>query len=194
MKVRVNNKEYDVEVARTEEEKEIGLSNIEYLPDDEGMLFIYDTPQEVGFWMKDTLIPLDIIFINDEEEVISVHKGIPNDETPIIEDDVLYVLEVPTGSGIKTGDEIEFEDEENSKSLNNKMLVLNENGEVQMELEGGERIFSRKNTKVLIKFALKADKTKQDKDYKNLGKKIFKFLDIQESNNPEYVELKDKQL
>ena len=150
MKIRVNNKEYDVEVARTEEEKEIGLSNIEYLPDDEGMLFIYDTPQEVGFWMKDTLIPLDIIFINDEEEVISVHQGIPNDETPIIEDDVLYVLEVPAGSGIKTGDEIEFEDEENSKPLNNKMLVLNENGEVQMELEGGERIFSRKNTKVLI--------------------------------------------
>lgn len=192
MKIRVNNKEYDVEIARTEEEKEIGLSNIEYLPDDEGMLFVYDTPQEVGFWMKDTLIPLDIIFINDEEEVISVHQGIPNDETPIIEDDVLYVLEVPAGSGIKTGDEIEFEDEENSKPLNNKMLVLNENGEVQMELEGGERIFSRKNTKVLIKFALKADKTKQDKDYKNLGKKIFKFLDIQESNNPEYVELKDK--
>lgn len=192
MKIRVNNKEYDVEVARTEEEKEIGLSNIEYLPDDEGMLFIYDTPQEVGFWMKDTLIPLDIVFINDEEEVISVHQGIPNDETPIIEDNVLYVLEVPAGSGIKTGDEIEFEDEENSKPLNNKMLVLNENGEVQMELEGGERIFSRKNTKVLIKFALKADKTKQDKDYKNLGKKIFKFLDIQESNNPEYVELKDK--
>ena len=192
MKVRVNNKEYDVEVARTEEEKETGLSNIEYLPDDEGMLFIYDTPQEVGFWMKDTLIPLDIVFINDEEEVISVHQGIPNDETPIIEDDVLYVLEVSAGSGIKTGDEIEFEDEENSKPLNNKMLVLNENGEVQMELEGGERIFSRKNTKVLIKFALKADKTKQDKDYKNLGKKIFKFLDIQESNNPEYVELKDK--
>jgi hypothetical protein len=142
--------------------------------------------------MKDTLIPLDIIFINDEEEVVSVHQGIPNDETPIIEDDVLYVLEVPADSGIKTGDEIEFEDEENSKPLNNKMLVLNENGEVQMELEGGERIFSRKNTKVLIKFALKADKTKQDKDYKNLGKKIFKFLDIQESNNPEYVELKDK--
>lgn len=192
MKVRVNNKEYDVEVARTEEEKEVGLSNIEYLPDDEGMLFIYDTPQEVGFWMKDTLIPLDIIFINDEEEVISVHQGVPNDETPIIEDNVLYVLEVPADSGIKIGDEIEFEDEENSKPLNNKMLVLNENGEVQMELEGGERIFSRKNTKVLIKFALKADKTKQDKDYKNLGKKIFKFLDIQESNNPEYVELKDK--
>jgi uncharacterized membrane protein (UPF0127 family) len=73
MKIKVNNKEYEVEIARTEEEKEQGLSNIEYLPDDEGMLFIYDEPQEVGFWMKDTLIPLDIIFIDDEEEVISVH-------------------------------------------------------------------------------------------------------------------------
>jgi hypothetical protein len=71
------------------------------------------------------------------------------------------------------------------------MLVLDENGDVQMELDGGERIFSRKNTKVLIKFALKAYKTKQDKDYKTVGKKLFKFLDIQENNNPEYVELKD---
>lgn len=195
MKIKVNSKEYEVEIAKTEEEKEQGLSNIEYLPDDEGMLFIYDEPQEVGFWMKDTLIPLDIIFIDDEEEVISVHQGIPNDETPIVEDNVLYVLEVPTGSGIKPGDEVEFEDEESekeSKQFNNKMLVLDENGNVQMELEGGERIFSRKNTRVLIKFALKANKTKQDKDYKNLGKKIFKFLDVQENNNPEYVELKDK--
>lgn len=194
MKIKVNNKEYEVEIAKTEEEKEKGLSNIEYLPDDEGMLFIYEEPQEVGFWMKDTLIPLDIIFIDDEEEVISVHQGVPNDETPIVEDNVLYVLEVPVNSGIKPGDEVEFEEEdeeEKSKSMNNKMLVLDENGDVQMELEGGERIFSRKNTRILIKFALKADKTKQDKDYKNLGKKIFKFLDIQESNNPEYVELKD---
>jgi hypothetical protein len=45
-----------------------------------------------------------------------------------------------------------------------------------MELEGGERIFSRKNTKVLIKYAKKAYKTKEDKDYKALGKRLFKFL------------------
>jgi uncharacterized membrane protein (UPF0127 family) len=94
MKIRVNNKEFNVEVAKTDEEKEKGLSGIHYLSDDEGMLFIYDEPQEVSFWMKDTFIPLDIIFINDEEEVISVHKGVPEDETPITEDNVLYVLEV----------------------------------------------------------------------------------------------------
>lgn len=191
MKIKVNNKEFNVEVAKTDEEKEKGLSNIYYLSDDEGMLFIYDEPQEVSFWMKDTFIPLDIIFINDEEEVISVHKGVPEDETPITEDNVLYVLEVSQGSGIKPGDELDFDEDQKDQVTNQKMLVLDENGDVQMELDGGERIFSRKNTKILIKFALKAYKTKQDKDYKTVGKKLFKFLDIQESNNPEYVELKD---
>lgn len=191
MKIKVNNKEFNVEVAKTDEEKEKGLSGIHYLSDDEGMLFIYDEPQEVSFWMKDTFIPLDIIFINDEEEVISVHKGVPEDETPITEDNVLYVLEVSQESGIKPGDEVDFDEDQKDQVTNQKMLVLDENGDVQMELDGGERIFSRKNTKVLIKFALKAYKTKQDKDYKTVGKKLFKFLDIQESNNPEYVELKD---
>lgn len=189
MKVKVGELIYDVEVAKTDAEKEKGLSKINYLPDDEGMLFIYEEPEDVGFWMKDTYIPLDIVFINDENEVISVAEGKPEDETIHEEDDVLYVLEVNAGSGIKPGDEVEFP-EEQSEKVKSKMLVLDENGEVQMELDGGERIFSRKNTRTLIRFALKANRTKQDSDYKALGKKIFKFLDIQESNNPEYVELK----
>jgi hypothetical protein len=46
-----------------------------------------------------------------------------------------------------------------------------------MELQGGERIFSRKSTKVLIRKAKKAERTKLDKDYKSLGLYIFKELD-----------------
>lgn len=61
-----------------------------------------------------------------------------------------------------------------------------------MELEGGERIFSRKNTKVLIKQAKKANNSKSDSDYKRLGKSMFKYLKIQDNNEPEFVELKDK--
>jgi hypothetical protein len=53
-----------------------------------------------------------------------------------------------------------------------------------MELEGGERIFSRKDTRVLIRLANKAYKTKDISDYKKLGKKLFQFLDVQESNSP----------
>lgn len=138
--------------------------------------------------MKDTKIPLDIVFINDELEVISVRKGIPDSEEFITENNVNFVLEVNEKSGIKKGDELEFSPE---KEVNkDKMQVLDSSGETQMELEGGERIFSRSNTKTLIKFAKKAYSTKKESDYKALGKRIFKFLQTQDSNPAEYVETK----
>ena len=70
MKVTVEDKEYNVKVAKSDEDKIRGLQGVKNLPENEGMLFIYDEPQTVGFWMVDTDIPLDIIFINDDEEVI----------------------------------------------------------------------------------------------------------------------------
>lgn len=139
------------------------------------MLFVYDDPQDVSFWMKNTSIPLDIIFINEDEEVISVKKGIPMSEESITESNVQYVLEVNQNSGIKPGDEFEEHDEDEEDDLP-KMKVLAPDGTVQMELEGGERIVSRKETKVLIKKAKKAYQSKDDKDYKALGKYIFKVF------------------
>lgn len=181
VKINIGGKEYNVRVAQTDSEREIGLQNTQDLPENGGMLFIFDDIDEVSIWMKDTEIPLDIVFINEDMEVIKVHSGIPLKEDLMTESDVSMVLEVNKGSGIKEGDELEF--------LNNssKMKVLNEKGEIQMELSGGERIFSRLNTKILIKFAKKADFTKNDNDYKALGKRVFKFLTIQDSNDPQYV-------
>ena len=138
--------------------------------------------------MKDTKIPLDIIFIDEDLQVISVHQGIPDSEDFITENNVNFVLEVNQNSGIKSGDELEFSPE--SKVDMNKMQVLDSSGNVQMELNGGERIFSRSNTKTLIKFAKKASATQKDSDYKALGKRIFKFLETQSNNEPEYVEQK----
>ena len=105
MIIEIGDKTYNVKVAKTEEERAKGLSGITELPEDEGMLFYMDKPQKCSFWMKDTLIPLDIIFIDEDEEVISVHQGVPEDTTPITEDNVLYVLEVNANSGIKGGEE-----------------------------------------------------------------------------------------
>lgn len=184
--IEIGDKKYKVKEAKTEEEKMKGLQDIESLPENEGMLFYYDSPQDVAYWMKDTKVPLDIVFINDDEEVISVKQGKPLSEDLIEEDNVLYVLEVNRGSGIQPGDELDIEDEEEEDD--NTMKVLASDGTIQMELEGGERIFSRKNTKVLIKFAKKAYRTKDDKDYKALGKRLFKYLHIQDTNEPEYVE------
>jgi len=135
--------------------------------------------------MKDTPLALDIIFINDDYEVTSIHKGEPNSETPMTGQDVKFVLELNVNSEVKIGDELEFPDDKQSIS---KMLVLNEKGDTQMELDGGERIFSRPNTKTLIKMANKAYLSKKDSDYKALGLKVFKFLEIQDNNKAEFVE------
>lgn len=188
--IRIANKKYKVQVAETDEEKQKGLQGVTSLPEDEGMLFIFDEPSEISFWMKDTKVPLDIVFINEDLKVISVQKGIPDSEDFITENNVNFVLEVNQNSGIKSGDELEFSPE--NKINSSKMQVLDSNGESQMELDGGERIFSRSNTKTLIKFAKKANATKSDNDYKALGKRIFKFLKTQTENEPEYVEQKNK--
>lgn len=184
MKIEIGDKEYQVKVAISEEDKIKGLQDIDSLPENEGMLFIYEEPQEVSFWMKDTKIPLDIIFINEDYEVISIYEAEPLNEDIATEENVKYVLEVNRNSEIEEGDELEIEDEEKKT-----MKVLDSNGETQMELEGGERLFSRKNTVTLIKMAKRADLHKEDKYYKALGKKVFKYLDIQDSNTPEYVQL-----
>lgn len=178
MKIEIGGKEYNVTCARTEEERIKGLQGVTELKDDEGMLFFFEEPQTVGFWMKDTKVPLDIIFINEDMEVISVYHGEPENENIAEEDNVKFVLEVNQGSGIEEDEELP------------KMKVIAPDGSTQMELEGGERIFSRKNTRTLIRMAKRASKSKEDKDYKALGKKMFTYLKQQDEREPEYVSAK----
>lgn len=190
IKLEINDKEYNVLVARTEEEKERGLQDVIELDPNEGMLFIYDTPQTLEFWMKDTEVALDIIFIDEDWEVKSVQQGKPFDDTILSCDDVQYVLELNQNSGVKEGDEIDVEDDELNpgRELQTKhMEIYGPDGTVQAEIVGGERILSIKNTKTLVKMARRAQATKKESDYKRLGKKIFEYLSIQDSNDPEYV-------
>jgi uncharacterized membrane protein (UPF0127 family) len=184
--IRIGNKPYKVHTAFSEEEKAKGLQGIEELPEKEGMLFYFDSSEEMAMWMKDTLIPLDLVFIDEDLLVTSVHKGEPMSEDLIVGNNVEFVLEINADSGIKVNDELEFAPDKKVRS--DKMAVLDENGDPQMELDGGERIFSRPNTKILIKFAKKAYSTEMDKDYKALGKRVFKFLKKQDDTDPEYID------
>ena len=72
------------------------------------------------------------------------------------------------------------------------MKVLAPDGSTQMELEGGERIVSRRETKVLINKAYRARESKNDRDYKALGKYIFKVFKKQDNREPEYVDNPNK--
>lgn len=186
--VNIGNKTYKCKIAKNEVDRRKGLSNIEHLPVDEGMLFVWDTEDVRQMWMKDTKVPLDQIAINDNDEVVMVYTAIPEDETLVSFPNAKYILEVNANSGIIEGDDFEIDDSDDlSKYV---MKVLAPDGSTQMYLQGGERIVSRKETKTLIKKAKKAQDNKA-KDYdrycKALGKYMFKVLKGQDTREPEYV-------
>lgn len=180
--IKIKDKEYNVKEARTEEQRKKGLQGVESLSENEGMLFYFDPPEEVSMWMKGVDIPLDIIFFNEDQEVISVYTGEPNNKELITVQDTAFVLEVNKDSGIEIGDDFEFDN--NAPT----MKVLFPDGSEQYQLWGGERIFSRKNTRILIKKAKKAQKTQDDKDFKALGRYMFKCIKKQDERPAEYVE------
>lgn len=188
--VKIRNNEYNLLIAKSEEEKEKGLQNVEEMDTDEGMFFDYrdDIQEEISFWMKDTYIPLDIIFVGSDNKVISVHQGVPESEESMSEKNVAYVIEVNQNSGIKSGDVVEFDNQDNESESEGELQIIGSDGEVQAVLQGGERIFSIKNTKTLVSLAQRAYESKSDSDYKALGRKIFEYMKIQNEREPEYVE------
>jgi uncharacterized protein len=99
-----------VEIADTPAEQEYGLMGRTALAPDGGMLFVFDQDQPLSFWMKDTLIPLSIAFINSEGTIVDIQDMQPLDETP--HDSAApaqYALEVNQGffaaNGIQVGDQ-----------------------------------------------------------------------------------------
>src|SRR5262249_238743 len=101
---------FAVELATTPEQMELGLMYRESLPADAGMLFVYPSTQPVSFWMKNTLIPLDMLFIGPDGHIRrTAEPTIPLSTIPIPSvDPVRAVLEINGGLaerlGIKTGD------------------------------------------------------------------------------------------
>ncbi len=96
---------FTVDVADSPQERAQGLMFVEQMPMLSGMLFVYEAPQRVSFWMKNTLIPLDMLFASPRGEVLAIHESaVPGDTTPIPGGDgIQMVLEINGGMASRLG-------------------------------------------------------------------------------------------
>ena len=96
---------FNVEIARDDEERARDLMFVDSMGRYKGMLFVYDAPSTVAFWMKNTLIPLDMVFLDQHGVVRHIHENaVPGSlETIPVGDNILVVLEVNGGLISKLG-------------------------------------------------------------------------------------------
>lgn len=103
---------FHVEMARTPAEQAFGLMYRKEMANDKGMLFVFPTEDERAFWMKNTYLPLDMVFIRADGTIHSIHPyAVPHDLTPVRSyGPVMAVLEIMGGQakaqGIKVGDRV----------------------------------------------------------------------------------------
>lgn len=107
-------KKLDIELAESDYEHQTGLMYRESMEDDQGMLFIYSSERVRNFYMKNTYIPLDIIYYGADSTLVSIQKNTtPRDETSLpSEGPAQYILEVNAGLsdewGLEKDDRIDF--------------------------------------------------------------------------------------
>jgi uncharacterized membrane protein (UPF0127 family) len=107
----------DVEIAETPETRARGLMGRTSLPEDAGMVFLYPTPVDTGFWMKDTLIPLSIAFWDRDGRILEILDMEPcrEDPCPVYDPGVTWLgaVEVNLGVfydlGIRVGDRVRLD-------------------------------------------------------------------------------------
>lgn len=107
----MNNHLLTTEVACTNEQRSYGFMNRKSIPEDNGMIFFFTTPAQQTFWMKDTLIPLSIAFVDEHWKIVDIQEMKALDETTIIsKEKALYAIEANknwfSNRHIKVGDQV----------------------------------------------------------------------------------------
>ena len=92
---KINGKVYSLWVADSDEKRKRGLSGLDYLPENHGMIFIYDTPVRASFTMKDVYFPLTILFLDEDLGIVHQEFCQPGQKEKVTpKNDFLYVIEI----------------------------------------------------------------------------------------------------
>lgn len=109
--MQIGSKTFELEVARSTAEQEKGLMERDAMPANHGMIFVFPDEEERGFWMKNTRIPLDILFLTAAGKVVSISQMQAYDRTVTqSHGDARYAIELNLGAaqeaGVKPGDQL----------------------------------------------------------------------------------------
>ena len=113
--IKVGNTTLILELALTANKREKGLMHRDHLGNKEGMLFVFESPQPMRFWMKNTRIPLDIGYFSSDGRLKELHRGQPFDLSgvPSQSQFLQFVIELNAGEyhnlGIRLGDQMDLE-------------------------------------------------------------------------------------
>ena len=103
-KMQIGNKPFELEIANTEESRQTGLMRRDSMPSDHGMIFVFRNEREWSFYMKNTRIPLDIVFVDANGRIASIQQMKPYDLTSISSPvPVKYAIELNKGAAAKAG-------------------------------------------------------------------------------------------
>jgi uncharacterized protein len=216
--ITIKDKIYKVSVADTETSRYAGLSNLEKLGNNKGLLFVYDAPTKMTMVMRNMKFALDFIFVSEDWKIVDLGSLEKNAAAGITPDTpAKYVLELNKGEiaennfelgdlvtpspalladvqpvkVLKNGGTLElvgekfYEVRETVLPVEtNKLQILDENGVVIANVDGGSRVFSRRDTKKFVEKFKEGNKIE-------LAKALIQALDEQDSRPEQYVSKED---
>jgi uncharacterized protein len=112
--MRIGSETFQLEVANSGASRERGLMQRDSMAADHGMIFVFDEPRELSFWMKNTRIPLDILYLDETGQIVSIHQMKPYDTKTktVSARPSKYAIELNVGRsaevGAKVGDVLEI--------------------------------------------------------------------------------------
>jgi len=190
MRISVGDKEFSVEIADNEQARRQGLLGTASLKEGDGMLLKQDEAAIIPITMEGMKYPLALIFIY-ENKVVDRIKAEVGEEfiTSTQVSDMVLEINPADANGIKRGNKVSFTGTKNEDGTvemahggipkDGIRQVLDEKGRNQMNLLGGERIFSRISTKRMFELA-------KEKKYKTLGRYLYKEIKAQDTRPTQY--------
>jgi len=190
LRLTVGKKEFEITVAEDDASRVTGLLKTDKLPKGEGMLFKFEPNYKVSMTMEGMKYPLDMVFIYDNKVVDKIYAPINATEiTSEYEADSLLEINAGESKGIRRGNKIEFIGRKNKDGtvdmadggipVKGGRQLLDDKGRNQMNLLGGERVFSRISTKRMFELA-------KAKKYNTLGRYMYREVKAQEKRPVQY--------